>query len=214
MAQKTLRCLVLGDSLLDGYLGVMDCPMTPPQKFQTLFEEKYSPTKAFMHTITIPGIRTKDLLKRFADQSQQIPPCDLAIVLCGTNDLGFGFGADAVYEQLSKIYSAVQQHSSNCHLIVTTVPDSASVREDLIKRRDDLNDMIRATALAHTTVMDLSRSLPFDRIGPRWFPKKNSSSQWHMDGLHFSPQGYVRIGELYFEHLETHGWLQSCFGKQ
>ena len=74
--------------------------------------------------------------------------------------------------------------------------------ESLLLTRAEANSLIRAQAGCEGChVLDLHAMLPFDHYGRGWsaaYPDCDTPSLWHADGLHFSPLGYARIGELCF----------------
>ena len=56
-------------------------------------------------------------------------------------------------------------------------------------------------------VMDLFSHIPFERDCELWTPRNQNMSMWHADGLHFSPNGYKRVGELYVDVITREGLL-------
>jgi lysophospholipase L1-like esterase len=200
---SSLRILVLGDSLSAGYLGFGSSAPTPAARLQALILEKYAGLEVSITDIAVPGIITSKLLKAFDEVKTDFhKPFDLITVLCGTNDLGYGiFATSTIYENLQAIYASARKHSPEAHIVAATVPSAAHPSPKLIADRQSLNELILGTSQQGISVVDVHDLFPFPQGVPRWNARKPNESLWHEDGLHFSPAGYRRLGEIFFEHL-------------
>jgi lysophospholipase L1-like esterase len=203
MAELTV--LMLGDSLLDGFLGSA-ASVPPSQRLQDLLCSELVPGEsvaAEVFDMATPGILTRQLLDMFTHSAPDIPPrFDIAFILCGTNDLGSGKTPSQIADNLRELRAAVRRHSPDAAIVAITIPQSVHDIKSLLLTRAETNSLIRAQAGCEGChVLDLHAMLPFDHYGRGWsaaYPDCDTPSLWHADGLHFSPLGYARIGELCF----------------
>jgi lysophospholipase L1-like esterase len=71
-----------------------------------------------------------------------------------------------------------------------TVPECGVKNEDLDGRRHQLNKLIKEDKREGVYVFDLHAAIPYHSMG-----ETERDEIWD-DGLHFTPKGYERMGEL------------------
>lgn len=71
-----------------------------------------------------------------------------------------------------------------------TVPECGVKNEGLDARRDQLNKFIKEDKREGVYVFDLHAAIPYHSMG-----EAEQEDIWD-DGLHFTPKGYERMGEL------------------
>ncbi|KAF7868459.1 hypothetical protein EAF04_004990 [Stromatinia cepivora] len=115
-------------------------------------------------------------------------PYSWMVVLGGTNDLTQNQDVDTVFEYLMKVWDYAL--SRGTQVLALTVPECGTCSPELDQRRDYLNDMIRAHQAENFHVFDLHDAVPY------WsMPEEERSRIW-ADGLHFTDEGYDRMGAL------------------
>ena len=196
-----VRILALGASMMDGYLDSDSRAESPPSRVAELLRKQLPNTTVTVVPIAVPGITTADLLAIFNTEKSRIPPCDVALILCGTNDIGQKRKPRDIFKSLSQLFEEVHQHSPACNIIATSLPGAAFTDKELVASRDSVNTILRRCVATRVSVLDLHALVPFDRVTPRWSRWRPSPSMWHDDGLHLSPHGYRRLGDAYYDHM-------------
>ena len=210
------QILVLGASLMMGYVGDSSSGKctSPPEHLKILLEQNDSSVKLDIASLAVPGMTTMDVLHTFLSSKRYIAASRIAIVLCGTNDLGYGARSpESIFETLQQIFSEVHQHSPGCHVIATTIPPIGFQDKRLDQARTQLNTLIQEWPAKNPSpdkkisVLDLYSLLPYDHDTPRWSSMRATPSMFHEDGIHYSPNGYAHVGKLYYEHVLAQGCL-------
>ena len=123
---------------------------------------------------------------------QQHAPIHIAIILAGTNDLGYSSSNDDIIRNLMTLHDicwndAIQPQQ--CHVVAIGIPPSAFQAQysDIAARVVALNlDLAQVCARQP----DRLTFVPFPI--PSW---NRNDDRWSPDGLHFSPKGYQMLGE-------------------
>jgi lysophospholipase L1-like esterase len=128
----------------------------------------------------------RGILQRLREVTGDDPPISLAIILAGTNDVGYRAGAEAVMTALRGLHAAA--HQCGVPTLAVGIPPSAFQVRD---------------GVAAATVADVNRGMrewcavepmadyephPVDTYEP-------GGALWSVDGLHLSPEGYRATGE-------------------
>jgi lysophospholipase L1-like esterase len=115
------------------------------------------------------------------------------LILGGTNDLGWGRSASQIYDALVRVSNIPLIQGAK--VLLFTVPEVAAKFANLDARRDELNRFIKEDNRENVFVFDLHAKLPYHSM-----PQNERKEIWD-DGLHLTPQGYERMGELVAERL-------------
>ncbi|HXY83528.1 MAG TPA: GDSL-type esterase/lipase family protein, partial [Candidatus Saccharimonadales bacterium] len=142
----------------------------------------------------INGDLTSGMLERFSRDVIDEKP-NYAIILGGTNDLGWGFDPAMIVHNLSTMYDAALK--TRIVSVACSVPSILGF-DELIPPRLKLNKIIRMEAE--------KRSIPFvDFFTATADPKTNMLSEdYSADGLHLTTKGYQRMGKCLFDK-----WLRA-----
>ncbi|ESZ89875.1 hypothetical protein SBOR_9744 [Sclerotinia borealis F-4128] len=95
---------------------------------------------------------------------------------------------DTVFEYLMKAWDYAL--SRGTQVLALTVPECGACSPELDQRRDYLNDMIRAHQAENFHVLDLHDSIPY------WSMSEEERKRIWIDGVHFTEEGYDRMGAL------------------
>jgi lysophospholipase L1-like esterase len=186
-SQRSIRIFCYGDSLTAG---------TSPPEFQ---EYPYAPHlerllkgAAMVRHRGLPGWVTQQLLE---DQNGQYglvtalktaSPVSIAILLAGTNDLGYS-EAPTILDNIVKLHKLCYDQGI-LHTVAIGIPPSAY---------QSMN--VEAAAKAHDVNQGLAQYCSFEEKRAMYVPFPFSFEQnddkWSPDGLHFSPKGYQILGE-------------------
>jgi lysophospholipase L1-like esterase len=111
----------------------------------------------------------------------------LAIVLAGTNDLGFEQTSEPITNSILALHKAA--HEEGVHTLALSLPPSAWQRQSSVAKKlaEHVNESLRAEAAKFPDMMDYVE-FPIQEFDAQ-------SDYWCPDGLHFSPRGYEYIGE-------------------
>ena len=151
---------------------------------------------------------------------------NFAVVLGGTNDLGYGTEPRKIFEGLRTLYTTLQEAGVR-RVFAVNVPESAYGKQNpkLSAKREAVNALIAAYAKEHAdrmTLIDLAAAIPQPSgsgqsagekgqggkggqggQGGRAADKEDEEAEKNWDdGLHFSAQGYDAFGELVFRALQ------------
>jgi len=197
-----MKIVALGDSLTVG-----ESEFEPSDSGQTISYPKYLETLAEIHLRSlhsdvkvnvlnrgINGDLTSGMLERFSRDVIDEKP-NYAIILGGTNDLGWGFDPAMIAHNLSTMYDAALK--KRIVSVACSVPSILGF-DELIPPRLKLNKIIRMEAE--------KRSIPFvDFFTATADPKTNMLSEdYSADGLHLTTKGYQRMGKCLFDK-----WLRA-----
>jgi len=197
-----MKIVALGDSLTVG-----ESEFEPSDSGQAISYPKYLETLAEIHLRSlhsdvkvnvlnrgINGDLTSGMLERFSRDVIDEKP-DYAIILGGTNDLGWGFDPAMIAHNLSTMYDAALK--KRIVSVACSVPSILGF-DELIPPRLKLNKIIRREAE--------KRSIPFvDFFTATADPQTNMLSEdYSADGLHLTTKGYQRMGKCLFDK-----WLRA-----
>ena len=197
-----MKIVALGDSLTVG-----ESEFEPSDSGQAISYPKYLETLAEIHLRSlhsdvkvnvlnrgINGDLTSGMLERFSRDVIDEKP-DYAIILGGTNDLGWGFDPAMIAHNLSTMYDAALK--KRIVSVACSVPSILGF-DELIPPRLKLNKIIRMEAE--------KRSIPFvDFFTATADPQTNMLLEdYSADGLHLTTKGYQRMGKCLFDK-----WLRA-----
>ncbi|PQE12798.1 GDSL-like lipase acylhydrolase protein [Rutstroemia sp. NJR-2017a BBW] len=115
-------------------------------------------------------------------------PYNWMIILGGTNDLNQYRNVDTIYEYLIKEWNFAL--SRGTQVLALTVPECGACDPILDTQRDYLNNLIRSHKAENFHVFDLHKAMPY------WsMPEEERGRIW-IDGVHFTEEGYDRMGTL------------------
>ncbi len=200
---KSIRIVAIGNSLTAGLTMDSDTP----------YSFKFAPYTEYLKKISIDFLKfkkakiriyimnkgmcgdcTSDMLIRFDRDVVKKEP-DYVIILGGTNDLGWGENPINVFDNLKKLYQRAE--SNNINPVACTIPSILGL-DYLIPPRLELNELIKGEAE--------KRKMAFlDLFGATVDIKTNRlCDKYSSDGLHLSPEGYKKFGEIIFDE-----WLKN-----
>mmetsp|Transcript_13931 Transcript_13931/g.20794 ORF Transcript_13931/g.20794 Transcript_13931/m.20794 type:complete len:247 (-) Transcript_13931:294-1034(-) len=120
-------------------------------------------------------------------------PADLAVILAGTNDLAYEPNANDIFDSITQLHGIA--HSKGVRTLALGIPPSAwqmqsSSARELAKEVNIKMESWADESKDESSSNAMTKFVPFpitayDKDGEFWSP----------DGLHFSPQGYLYIGE-------------------
>lgn len=116
-------------------------------------------------------------------------PYDWAIVLGGTNDLGWGIPPEDIFRKLKDVWDVALRRGTK--VLALTVPEVAvtgKARERLDARRNALNDLIKGYKRDNYHVYDLNSAVTYFAMS------ENDRAKYWDDNVHFTPAGYDLIG--------------------
>ena len=119
---------------------------------------------------------------------------DTAIILGGSNDIGWGYPVHAIFKTLTSLWSLASNNGAR--IVACTVPPIGSVFPDIQVKQGELNSLIRRAPkdIEGLIVVDLFSVLAnSDNL---LLPTFNSG-----DGLHLSIQGYKQMGETIWKSI-------------
>lgn len=124
---------------------------------------------------------------RSAIRNVKDPPLSLVILLGGTNDLYYEFGAKEITENLEKLHKAAWELGVSKTLAIGIPPSGyQSVNEEARALADQVTNGLKAFCEVNA---DKATFMPFP------FAFERGGTNWDSDTLHFSPSGYQRLGE-------------------
>ncbi|CAK7221560.1 hypothetical protein SBRCBS47491_004566 [Sporothrix bragantina] len=132
-------------------------------------------------------------------------PFDWVIVLGGTNDLSIHTSPETIFEHLERTWSFAKLRKSK--VLALTVPGVALPTESSstnnrdrpmsthTDRRSTLNSLILGYKATDYQAFDLSSAFSYENM------TRDERIRYYDDIVHFTPEGYNRIGELVAESL-------------
>ncbi|CAM1506812.1 Fc.00g064530.m01.CDS01 [Cosmosporella sp. VM-42] len=189
MARKSLRILCFGDSLTSGYCnwGMHSHPYSI--KLQERLQQAFPHVDIDIVTNGAPGdvASFERFEKRIKNEYEKNFFFDWAIILGGTNDLGYGISAAKIYQALQTVWSI--SISKGSKVLALTVPECESKSERLVQRRDELNLNILTHQEPNYYFFDLESKIPFHALS-----QADREKYWD-DGLHLRDDGYDWMGD-------------------
>lgn len=195
-----MRILGFGDSLTAGTPGYepgYGGDIRSQYGFWILESAKNeSITTLQFHNQGVPGelaIHMRPRLERLLDKESY----DLAIIMAGTNDIGWGYTPDQVYDVLRQLW--VESASHGIKTIACTIPPIGMIVAQHQRVQRILNDRIlnEACQLQQVSVVDVFSAL----ADPEGILLHQYDSG---DGLHLSVEGYRRMGETIWSESIQH----------
>jgi len=203
-----MKIVAFGDSLTVGDTGFMlsdseQYPTTYPKCLELLANEYVRSARAGVSVEVlnrgVNGDLTSGMLERFTSDVVDEKP-DYAIILGGTNDIGWGLDLTMVLRNLTSIYDAALENKISP--VACSVPSILGF-DELIPPRLGLNEKIRAEAE--------KRNIRFvDLFKATADPRNNRlSEEYSADGLHLNPKGYRKTAEYIFDR-----WLKGILNQE
>jgi lysophospholipase L1-like esterase len=122
---------------------------------------------------------------RSAIRAVRDPPLSLVILLAGTNDLGYGFNAEEIAENILSLHRVCFQEGVPRTIAIGMPPSGyQSVNADAADLARGVNEKLQDFCETNP-----ARYLPFP------FAFERNGENWDPDTLHFSPRGYQVLGE-------------------
>lgn len=209
-AAAPLRVLCYGDSLTAGTSPPLDAcyPYAP------VLERAIGSSTALVRHLGLPGWTADAMLKYANDEHglnsllKRTSP-HLAIILAGTNDLGYQSDSEPIMRALCGLHQLA--HSLEVPTIAVGIPPSAyqAQQAEAASLAKSVNHGLREWSSQCGSMAPWRRTFAGGRVevtgggsGPwatfvehpisQWRP---NDELWAPDGLHFSPDGYTKIGE-------------------
>ena len=192
--RKVHRVLAYGDSLTAGTSGFELYPYAPHLE-KTLNQRRQTAAPVVVRHRGLPGWTAANMMNdldgpqtglRSAIRAVKDPPLSLVIILAGSNDLGFGYTAQEITDNLVGLHQVCYQEGIPRTIAIGMPPSGyQSVNAD-------------AAALARTVDSNLESFCLNEsraRYHPFPFEFEQNGQNWDPDTLHFSPRGYQVLGE-------------------
>jgi len=184
--------LLFGDSLTEGFYnrGLKFHP------YSVRLAQLLDPEKYVIKNHGISGEETSEMVTRF-EMLISGNEFSYAIILGGTNDMGER-NAKGTFNNLKKMYEAAKKKGVIPFAVTVPEHHQELVFEWLTDVRSTINKLIKEYCEQNQiTVIDLCAKLP--QLSLRADEKK---LYWD-DGLHFTPAGYNRFGEIVHETIKS-----------
>jgi lysophospholipase L1-like esterase len=144
----------------------------------------------------IPGELTSDLLRRIdMDLLNYKPKPNYSIIIGGTNDLGWDIPNENIFENIKKLHTLSREN--NIISIGATIPP-IRMEQSIIsykKRKIDFNEILKF-------YFD-EKEIPYAELYNGMMDDEGNlmKKYAYVDGLHFSVDGYKRMGEIIFKEV-------------
>ena len=180
------RVLAFGDSLTAGTSGPELFPYAP------YLEQAIQRENTAVRHRGMPGWTTQNMLDDLDGERTGLRTAikggnpDVVIVLAGTNDMGYGFTAEKITDNLLQLHSTCHENGV-AHTVAVAVPPSGyqSQVEAAAALADAVNQNLRSFAESEKRATFVPFPFPFEQGGENWY----------QDTLHFSEKGYRVLGE-------------------
>ncbi|PVH72044.1 GDSL-like Lipase/Acylhydrolase [Cadophora sp. DSE1049] len=196
---KPLRILCFGDSLTEGY-SMYGMQWTPySETLQTRLDEQLgNEWNVEIETDGVSGqLVTAGFKKRmeglYGATRTRERPYDWIIFLGGTNDLAYSISPTKIHDEIKAITALPLE--TGAKVLMLTVPECGVKNAKLDERRDELNGLISGDGREGVHTLDLHALIPYHSM-----PSAERDDIWD-DGLHFTPQGYERVGLMVARRL-------------
>ncbi|KAI9053807.1 hypothetical protein LZ554_002755 [Drepanopeziza brunnea f. sp. 'monogermtubi'] len=195
-----VRILCFGDSLTDGYwmYGKHRAPYSVTMK--RILEENLGEKAEMGFDVDTNGVSGQLVVNGFKERMRNIytantteHPYDWVVFLGGTNDLAFSVPPDRIYDEIKAITDLPL--STGARVLLLTVPECSAKSEKLDRNRGELNELLKRDRREGVYSLDLHTKIPYHAMD-----EDERKKIWD-DGLHFTPEGYERVGELVAERL-------------
>eukprot|EP00466_Bigelowiella_natans_P013980 jgi/Bigna1/77855/fgenesh1_pg.50_\ len=208
---KTVAILCLGDSLTRGYFmnGYKHHPYS--HRLGDLLKERKDGVKYTVYNQGINGFKAvhmKDLYsaavkerlesKKGSTDRWEGKAFDIVIILGGINDLCCMTTPEKVFQGLKETHlAAVEDGAITVALTVAEHFQQKTHGASLEKKIAELNKMIKSLGSSKTHVIDFGAKFPYFSLS-----EEDKRDLWD-DGLHYTPQGYDRMGEIVYAELDA-----------
>jgi len=193
-ANSSRVVLAFGDSLTEGYArwGTIMHPYTLTlEKSLVALDNSIKVVNA-----GVSGETTDEMVPRFT-QLFNAQEFGVAIILGGTNDLG-GKNPDNVFNNLKTMHELAAK--KGCKTYAVTIPELAAEEHEtwVYPIRSKINNMLKEyCAKRKIQVIDLAAAIPYSTL-----TEEERKDLWD-DGLHFTPKGYDKFGEIVFNAIRN-----------
>mmetsp|Transcript_27969 Transcript_27969/g.39046 ORF Transcript_27969/g.39046 Transcript_27969/m.39046 type:complete len:265 (+) Transcript_27969:119-913(+) len=211
IGKKTVTILCLGDSLTRGYFmrGYKHHPYS--YRLEELLKKREDELEYDIHNQGIDGYKAVDMKdlytatvkaqlesKKGRKHRREGRAFDIVVILGGINDLCLNTTPEKVFQGLKETHAAAIQDGAIT--VALTVAEhfqqkthGASLEKDIAK----LNEMIKSLGSSKTHVIDFAAEFPYFSLS-----EEEKRDLWD-DGLHYTPQGYDRMGEIVYAELAS-----------
>jgi len=208
---RPLNIVCFGDSLTLGYQSpTLHSPFPEDVPYGSYLQERLG-TQGNVIVHGVCGETTQDMRVRFQKDVLDLGP-HVAIILGGTNDLGWGITPAAIMDNLTFFYE--HAHAQGISPVAVTVP---SLRDD--SGHDDeceagqtgkgvkaaVAHAIAVRVILNQSIKKLAHEQQFPVVD--WFaatcePTTQAlASEYSNDGLHLTTAGYVILAELIWDQV-------------
>ncbi len=199
---STPLLVCFGDSLTSGYQVQPETETPLPDTPYGGFLQEWLGIRGRVVIKGICGETTADMARRFSRDVVEMAP-SYAVILSGTNDLGWGVAPSTIIMHLERFYTLAL--GAGIHPVGVTVPSIRVEGHDAgpwpawldshVRARLELNRLIMEQCQQyHVPCVDLFQATS---EGPSLFLAARFSS----DGLHFNTEGYVMFARLVWNEL-------------
>ncbi|CAK7232394.1 hypothetical protein SCUCBS95973_008245 [Sporothrix curviconia] len=211
MAQQPLRILCFGDSLTAGYTASGLSYHPYHKALGTKLREAFPGLQVEISQDGLDGGMTQHYSWRLRNAYRergppQEVPFDWVIILGGTNDLSNHSPPETIFEHLERTWSFAKLRKSKVLALTVpgvALPSKATSSENsrdrplstLADRRNSLNSLILGYKAADYHAFDLASVFSYDTMTAA------ERTRYYDDIVHFTFDGYNRMGELVAESL-------------
>lgn len=183
--------ICFGDSLTVGFRSpTLEDPYPPNAPYGQWLQEHLK-DRALVKISGVCGEQTADMTMRFAQDLLVYKPW-AAVILGGTNDLGWHVAAEEIFRNLRAMYT--QASERGIKVTAVTVP-SIRGNDTYIQGRSELNTLIAGYCKTHSIpCVDLFTATAELGTGRLAEPYSN-------DGLHLTVAGYRLLGDLLYQQV-------------
>jgi lysophospholipase L1-like esterase len=188
------RILCYGDSLTAGTTS--DYSLHPYAPFlEQVLKATDNNNDVHVRHFGLPGWTAQRMVASKSDEQgiqYQIrrvkdPSLSLVIILAGTNDLGYGFSQDEIYQNVVQLHQIAMDCNGVPATLAIAIPPSGYTSQDA---------HVRAVVEGvNKALQNYSETEPRMYFVPFPFEYQAGGENWSSDTLHFSPIGYQRLGE-------------------
>ncbi|TXT53790.1 MAG: hypothetical protein BAJALOKI2v1_860004 [Promethearchaeota archaeon] len=143
----------------------------------------------------IPGEVSSELTKRMdKDLINNEPPADYCIIIIGTNDLLWGIKKEKVLNNIKKLHeTCIKNNITSIGATIPPIRNESSQKHYRTQKRE-LNQNLKDYFS--------KRRIPFSDLHKGMMNEHKNLKKFYAttDGIHFTPEGYKKMGELIFVH--------------
>lgn len=199
-AAPSRRILCYGDSLTAGTTSGTPQLYPYASQLEMALNEHPSRTNVVVRHRGLPGWTAKTMLEvldgeqglQSAIRRVQNPPLSLIVLLAGSNDLGYNYGAEAITENIIALHQVAWDN--NIPTLAIGIPSSGY--QSQVTSARDLATQINQNLKDVCDQSDRSSFVTFP------FQFEKGGENWASDTLHFSPMGYQALAKALVPHVE------------